>query len=65
MGWNETSQPNKRFGSFLQNPELFDADFFAVPQPEAHAMDAQQRLLLETCYEAMQAATPRTFSGTP
>lgn len=63
MGWFETVQPNKRFGSFVDNPEMFDAAFFNVPQPEAQAMDAQQRLLLETSFEAMQGATARDLPG--
>ena len=64
IGWNERVQPNKRFGAFVPGVELFDAGFFSVPQPEAQAMDAQQRLLLETSYEALQSAPSRTFTGT-
>ena len=63
VGWNETVQANKRFGSFLDNPELFDAALFGVPNPEAQAMDSQQRLLLETSFEAMQGATIRDLPG--
>jgi len=64
IGWNENVQANKRFGSFVPDPELFDATFFGIPQPEAQAMDSQQRLLLQTSYEALQNATPREFTGT-
>lgn len=47
----------------MDGVELFDSAFFSVAQPEAEAMDAQQRLLLETSYEALQFSTPRTFTG--
>lgn len=63
VGWNERLQPNKRFGSFVPDPENFDAAFFSIPHPEAQAMDAQQRLLLETSYEAMQHASTRDLSS--
>ena len=62
-GWFETYAPNKRFGSFVDDVELFDNAFFSIAQPEAVAMDAQQRLLLEASYEALQLSTPRTFTG--
>lgn len=63
LGWNERLQPNKRFGSFVKEPELFDAAFFSIPQPEAQAMDSQQRLLLETSFEALQSNSPRVLTG--
>ena len=63
IGWNEAYAPNKRFGSFVDGAELFDSAFFSVAQPEAEAMDAQQRLLLESAYEAMRSSTPRAFMG--
>lgn len=53
-GWEgERTQAPKRFGSFIGDAELFDADLFGSPQQEASAMDAQQRLLLEGCWEAL------------
>ena len=63
IGWNEAYAPNKRFGSFVDDAELFDSAFFGVAQPEAEAMDAQQRLLLEASYEAMRSSIPRAFTG--
>lgn len=63
IGWNEVFAPNKRFGSFVDDVELFDHTFFSIAQPEAEAMDAQQRLLLEASFEALQCSAPRTFKG--
>jgi acyl transferase domain-containing protein len=63
IGWSETYAPNKRFGSFVDGVELFDNVFFSIAQPEATAMDAQQRILLEASYEALQFAAPRSFTG--
>ena len=42
---------------FLQEDHrLFDAGFFNVKQVEAHALDPQQRVLMETIYESLEAA---------
>lgn len=39
-----------------ENPRLFDAQFFGIKPVEANAIDPQQRLLIETVYESLEAA---------
>ncbi|OGM48141.1 hypothetical protein ABOM_002899 [Aspergillus bombycis] len=39
-----------------QDIRLFDASFFRISPAEAEAMDPQQRILLETVYEALESA---------
>ncbi|MFC6010870.1 type I polyketide synthase [Nocardia lasii] len=45
-----------RTGGFLDGATSFDANFFGISPREAHAMDAQQRLVLETAWEAFERA---------
>ena len=48
---------NHRGGHFLrQDVTAFDATFFGISSAEATAMDPQQRIQLETCYEALENA---------
>ena len=48
---------NARGGCFLKGDiSRFDAGFFNMPSPEAHAMDPQHRLQLESAYEAIENA---------
>ncbi|WP_433342978.1 type I polyketide synthase [Micromonospora sp. CA-111912] len=43
-------------GGFLDDAAEFDADFFGISPREAIAMDPQQRVLLETSWEALEHA---------
>ncbi|OLM32114.1 Malonyl CoA-acyl carrier protein transacylase [Pseudonocardia sp. Ae717_Ps2] len=45
-----------RRGSFLHDAADFDADFFGISPREALYSDPQQRLLMETSWEALEAA---------
>ncbi|KAL3294775.1 putative polyketide synthase [Colletotrichum asianum] len=38
-----------------EDPKVFDAEFFGINPIEARAMDPQQRMLLETVYEAIES----------
>ncbi|WP_309474694.1 type I polyketide synthase, partial [Streptomyces ipomoeae] len=62
---NELGKIYTRFGSFLYEAGQFDAGFFGISPREAMAMDSQQRLLLETCWEAFEQGgiDPTTVRG--
>ena len=52
-------------GGFLDAIDLFDHEFFGISPREADYLDPQQRVLLETAWEAIEDGgfVPNTFAG--
>ncbi len=45
-----------RRGAFVEGPDQFDAGFFRMQPIEARTIDPQQRMLLETSWQALEDA---------
>ena len=55
----DPSVPGKmatRQGAFIRNADTFDAPFFGIAPREAQSLDPQQRVLLETVWQALEQA---------
>ncbi|MCY3752148.1 MAG: SDR family NAD(P)-dependent oxidoreductase [Gammaproteobacteria bacterium] len=51
-----TTHSDYRRGAFLEEIDKFDARFFRISPIEARMMDPRQRMLLETCWQALEDA---------
>ena len=51
-----TPQPACRFAAFVDGIDQFDAGFFRISPVEAHLLDPQQRMMLETSWLALEDA---------
>jgi amino acid adenylation domain-containing protein len=49
----------------LENPGMFDAEFFGISPRDAESMDPQHRIFLETCWNALEDAgyDQSTYAG--
>ncbi len=54
-----------RFGAFVEDIDFFDAEFFRMSPMEAQMLDPQQRLMLETSWQALEDAAidPESLRG--
>jgi acyl transferase domain-containing protein/NADPH:quinone reductase-like Zn-dependent oxidoreductase/NAD(P)-dependent dehydrogenase (short-subunit alcohol dehydrogenase family)/acyl carrier protein len=52
-------------GGFIQDIDLFDAEFFNISPREAKSLDPQQRLILENSWKALEHAgiNPKSLKG--
>lgn len=60
-----SGKPVSRWGGFIDGADRFDPLFFRIAPREAEAMDPQERLFLEACWQTLQHAghAPETFAA--
>ncbi len=58
--------PACRYAALVDDIDLFDAEFFRISPVEAQFLDPQQRMVLETCWKALEDALvdPDRLKGT-
>lgn len=56
---------NTRWGSFLEQVDMFEPSFFGISSREAESMDPQHRLVLEVAWEALEhgGMAPNKLAG--
>ncbi len=59
-----TGKRISQWGGFIDDVDCFDAEFFRISPRHAEVFDPQERLFLETCWEAVEDAgyTPATLT---
>lgn len=54
--WREAGKEDMRWGSFMNDIDMFDNEFFSISPREAELMDPQQRILLECVWHTIEDA---------